>query len=176
MDGTQAAQAVAGDGKRMQNGRPFRYRMLAATAGLGLILLACGSSSSTPESASAASTPEPASSGYWTDPTTKLTWAAKDNGYDVTWDMAKTFCTNLTTAGYKWQLPTIEQLETIYYVGENDFGHPVKGNIKLTGCCEWSSSPKGQGVAWLFNFNTWNRNANAVGYTPSTRALCVRHP
>jgi hypothetical protein len=88
--------------------------------------------------------------------------------------MAKTFCTNLTTAGFKWTLPTIGQLESVYFVGENDFGHPIKGNIKLTGNNAWSSSSRGPRLAWNFIFYVGGRNFGAVESYSGYRALCVR--
>ncbi len=150
----------------------FRYPIRVLATALGLVLLAC-STSATPHAAGEPA-PEPAPRGYWTDPATHLTWAAKDNGYPVTWEMAKTYCANLTTAGYHWTLPTIEQLESVYYVGENEYNHPVKGNIKLTADYEWSSTSAGSGSAWAFSFVVGKRGQYNSDGSDAPRALCVR--
>jgi len=105
----------------MQSGRFYFYTILAIAAGLGLTLSACAPSGEPPASAGPA---EPANRGYWVDPKTHLTWAAKDNGCPILWAQATEFCDHLTTGDFKWRLPKIEELKAIYYVGENDFGHP----------------------------------------------------
>lgn len=148
--------------------------MLTAAAGLGLLSSSCGTSVAPTAEVQAAA--PPASSQVWVDPETHLTWAAKDNGYPVDWNQATTFCQNLRAGGYKdWMLPTIDQLEKIYWVGENDYGHPVKGNIKLTSDWEWSSTKNGSGAAWGFGFGPGKRNSDDLDhYGVSGRALCVR--
>jgi hypothetical protein len=153
--------------------------ILAAAIALGLISSACGRVEAPGETVKAA--PAPA---VWIDPATHLTWAAKDNGYDVTWEMAKTFCSNLTTGGYKWTLPTIDQIDGgkeshsgdgVYWAGENDHGHPIKGNIKITGEWLWSATPAGSGSAWgFFYFLGGLRSSVGTDSLVSYRALCVR--
>src|SRR5579863_3039765 len=55
----------------------------------------------------------------WTDPVNKLTWATQDNGTDVHWRQATTYCADLRLGSYSnWRLPTIEEIATIYDAGE----------------------------------------------------------
>jgi len=140
--------------------------ILAAAIVLGL--LSCGRVETPEETVKAAPLP------VWIDLATHLTWAAKDNGYGVTWEMAKTFCSNLTTGGFKWVLPTIDQIETVYYVSENDYGHAIKGNIELTGSWLWSATPAGSGSAWFFGFRGGKRYSVETADLGGGRALCVR--
>lgn len=49
------------------------------------------------------------------DTKTKLMWAAKDNGIDVSWANAKFYCENFQGGGYKdWRMPTLDELESLY--------------------------------------------------------------
>jgi hypothetical protein len=135
--------------------------------------------------------------GYWVDPSTGLMWAAKDNGKNVNWHKASSYCRNLRVGGYAdWRLATIEELEGLIdikayapeHVGDSSILHlnpdgKVHGGLLLTGE-EWSSSQrlddrgKPVGIAWWFDFV----NARAsdddgdVGLRDSydKRALCVR--
>jgi hypothetical protein len=44
---------------------------------------------------------------HWVDPSTGLMWAGKDNGEDVNWQAATTYCQGLRLGGYSdWRLPT----------------------------------------------------------------------
>lgn len=90
--------------------------------------------------------------GYWVDPGTRLMWAARDNGRDVSWKKAIKYCRDLQLAGYSdWRLATLGELESVY---DKDASAPglkgtsgrgsaatwhVEGNLFLTGN-QWSSS------------------------------------
>lgn len=125
--------------------------------------------------------------GYWVDPHTRLMWTAEDNGYDVNWNQAQTFCRNLTTGGFRdWAMPTIHQLATISTGNEFD---PVKGKIKLTSCCAWSATldpnPDPRRLehdvsSGFFGFGfTYQAQPSVLhDYTGTVvaRALCVRGP
>lgn len=133
-------------------------------------------------------------SGYWVDPTTKLMWARKDNGKDVSWRKAATYCSESRLAGYSdWRLATIDELSGIYddsiakgqassveRLESKTIVWAVKGDLILTGR-EWSSSraldgqghPTGGG-AWLFNPFGGRRENEMLGYYRGLRALCVR--
>jgi hypothetical protein len=124
----------------------------------------------------------------WTDPTTGLMWTKQDNGSDVDWNQASTYCSNLQLAGYKdWRLPTLEELQgiddpSVSLQAMNDFGAVkvhVKGNLKLTGW-QWSSiqgdapGKPWQG-AWMFDFiGDKPGNPGFIGFSYNMRALCVR--
>jgi len=110
----------------------------------------------------------------WTDPATGLMWAKKDNGKDVNWQQATDYCRNLQLAGNSdWRLPTIDELQGIYDPSGNIYGEPVKGNLRLSGWVEWSSSTGGTS-AWDFIFSTGARSSTYLDYSSYFRARCVR--
>jgi hypothetical protein len=132
--------------------------------------------------------------GYWIDPSTGLMWAGKDNGKDVKWGKAMTYCRDLRLAGYSdWRLATIDELQGIYRSanarGENPRSRSheaeamtfhVKGNLFLTGN-QWSSSRryddrgKPSGYAWRFDFNEGRSfGGDELWFYTNKRALCVR--
>ena len=135
--------------------------------------------------------------GYWVDPSSGLTWAAKDNGKDVNWHQATSYCQNLRVGGYRdWRLATIEQLEELIdikayapaQVGAKtilhfNMGSKVHGGLLVTGQV-WSSSQnvddRGKliGNAWYFDFVNVRRSDDDgdVGLRDkyNKRALCVR--
>ena len=131
--------------------------------------------------------------GYWSDPSTGLMWAAKDNGTDITWGNAMKYCQNLGLAGYSgWRLPSVDELQGIYYGSGFSPTHSEgstiglagrpRGELLLTGAREWSSSRvlddrgRNSGFAWEFDYPHGRRWKDPLGYKGSLRALCVRHP
>lgn len=59
------------------------------------------------------------SDSTWTDAATGLTWAKQDNGTDVYWRQASSYCANLNLGGHSnWRLPTIEEIAAVYDAGE----------------------------------------------------------
>ncbi|MGA3212754.1 MAG: DUF1566 domain-containing protein [Terriglobales bacterium] len=119
----------------------------------------------------------------WVDPTTGLIWAHKDNGFDVDWNEAITYCQNLRLAGYSgWRLPGINELEGLYDPGAtpaefvnlgNRLAYRVKGNILISGN-PWTATQKSFGVAWIFNFVAGSRESDKFSDDGNRRALCVR--
>jgi hypothetical protein len=133
----------------------------------------------------------------WIDPSTGLMWAGKDNGGDVNWHKAITYCRDLRLAGYSdWRLPTLGELEGIYDKSTNspglaghdaarDFTWHVKGNLFLTGY-PWSTTQRlddrgrPNGLVWYLNFldgmphdeDGGKFSGRLAGY--GKRALCVR--
>jgi hypothetical protein len=132
--------------------------------------------------------------GYWVDPSTGLMWAGKDNGRDVNWKKAVTYCHDMRLAGYfDWRLSTIDELQGIY----DDSGYAApspakgvewslagkpKGGLLLTGNHHWSSTKgeddrgRSNGYAWYFDFSHGKRDWDPYGYHGNKRALCVRGP
>lgn len=135
--------------------------------------------------------------GYWVDSSTGLMWAAKDNGKNVNWHQATSYCRKLRVGGYTdWRLATIDELEELIdikayapeHVGDSsilhfDMDRKVHGGLLLTGE-EWSSSQrlddraKPAGIAWWFDFVNVQASDDDgdVGLRDSydKRALCVR--
>jgi hypothetical protein len=121
----------------------------------------------------------------WTDPDTGLTWTKQDNGSDVNWNQAITYCTNLRLGGYiDWRLPTIDELQGIYdssidvpardVYGNEAIWH-VKGNLKLTCSFQWSSSQgSSPRTAKYFYFSSGGRGSSVLSDSNRDRALCVR--
>ena len=106
----------------------------------------------------------------WNDALTGLTWAAKDNGKDVSWKSAVNYCRKLKLGGYvDWRLANSFELQGIYdktteapgRAGDTKGGVPrnftwhVKGNLYLTGD-EWSGRVDRDGkptdYAYYFDF------------------------
>ncbi|MEI6608161.1 MAG: DUF1566 domain-containing protein [Deltaproteobacteria bacterium] len=81
------------------------------------------------------------------DTSTKLMWAARDNGSDINWADAKSFCDNYRGGGYKdWRMPTPEELEYLYdgsksYKIANDVHHEIRLTelIRISAYYVWSS-------------------------------------
>ena len=122
------------------------------------------------------------------DTKTKLMWASKDNGYDIDWEHARSYCTNFRGGGYgDWRMPTQDEL-----AGLRDFRKPrwlatrfylpihvATKLIDITGSTVWANEVK-DNIATCFDFSVpefriakgpgWQR-LSAGGFT---RALPVR--
>ena len=129
---------------------------------------------------------------YWIDPSTRLMWAGKDNGRDVSWQKATKYCRDLRLAGYSdWRLASLGEMEGIYDKNANapgragpgagrPFTFHVKGNLFLTGN-QWSSNRlidgRGRlsGYASRFDFGEGRVfNGDELWFRTDKRALCVR--
>jgi hypothetical protein len=118
----------------------------------------------------------------WSDPDTGLMWAGKDNGSDANWAQAKEYCQKLALAGYSdWRVPTIWELEHISFKSSKVDSCYIRGDIHLSSCFIWSSSPgsiEGFGVGCGFNLSSGpgmflvDKSDNPTS-RPS-RVLCVR--
>lgn len=118
-------------------------------------------------------------SNTWTDAGSGLTWNKSDNGSDVTWQQAVSYCQSQQA-----RLPTIDELQAIFSQSINTpgqccGGHAVvfhaKGNIQLSGW-EWSSTPGYTNAqAWYFYFvQNGGKVAAPLSKNTDGRALCVR--
>jgi hypothetical protein len=83
------------------------------------------------------------------DTSTNLMWAAKDNGSNINWANAKSYCENYRGGGYTdWRMPTQYELAGIYDAGKKSKnlptgdcrgGYHITKLIHLTCCCPWTS-------------------------------------
>ena len=123
---------------------------------------------------------EASKQGYLKDSRTGLEWASPDNGSDVDWEEASRYCEDLTLDGRSdWRLPSIDQLEGIFWEGHSDpcvrkaIGHPPPG-IDLTGIYAWSRTIKSDSKAWIFDFVRGSSLNIGRHLTSDSRALCAR--
>ena len=112
------------------------------------------------------------------DTRTNLEWAVKDNGRNINWTNAKSYCENYRGGEYtNWRLPTLDELAGLYDVGE-----PYNSNcgldvhltelIRLSCAWAWTSETNGSEAAY-FNFDNGSRDwlRQSGGFV---RALPVR--
>jgi len=122
--------------------------------------------------------------GVWTDPATGLMWPKRDNGSDVDWQQAQSYCRNLRLAGHSdWRLARLDELKGLYDPDISFAGHccsgesvvwHVKGNLQLSGGT-WSSLGEANGAAWLYSLVLGQQAEYRQGDSFNLRALCVRY-
>ena len=112
------------------------------------------------------------------DTSTNLMWAAKDNGEDINWADATSYCENYRGGGYSdWRMPTPDELAQLSDIKfKNTTLYRILTNlINLTGCCPWSSETRGFfSESRVFNFYHSERYWNNRTYNYDNRALPVR--
>jgi hypothetical protein len=121
------------------------------------------------------------SKGIVVDSETGFMWAAEDNGYEIGWDDARTYCKSYRGAGYKdWRMPTLNELAGLYGTGEGYVPMDgsvdeveISGLIRLTSWWVWSSETRDSDAA-AFNFCPGNRDWYRQTFSGSVRALPVR--
>jgi hypothetical protein len=132
--------------------------------------------------------------GIWVDPVTRLMWAAKDNGKDVSWRKAMKYCHGLRLDGHSdWRLANVVELQGIYdktveahglagsTKNSRAFTWHVKGNLFLTGE-EWGGHQVTgrmplESYEYHFDFNEGKSDRDPSGWpypSEDMRALCVR--
>ena len=113
---------------------------------------------------------------YWADPATGLMWTKEDNGQDISWQGASNYCRNLVLGNsFKWRLPTIDELETIYDRSPKTGGGNVIGDIRITRKLEWSnSSGYNPREKFVFGFDFGHRGSLLDINFNGIRSLCVR--
>ncbi len=121
--------------------------------------------------------------GTVTDTRSGLMWAAKDNGLDINWQDAKSYCENYRGGGYTdWRLPTQDELAGLYDEAITNVNPPSSGCtgayrvakvFHLTCCCAWASETRG-GEAAYFGFGNGPRAWLDHLYAGGVRALPVR--
>ncbi|MGO9138075.1 MAG: DUF1566 domain-containing protein [Syntrophales bacterium] len=117
------------------------------------------------------------------DTSTNLMWAAKDNGRNINWAKAKSYCENYRGGGHTdWWLPTQYELAGIYDAdkisknlptGDCRGGYHITELIHLTCCCPMASKKRGSS-ATRFNFIDGRLYWAHQSHTSGTRALPVR--
>jgi hypothetical protein len=116
------------------------------------------------------------------DTITDLMWAVKDNGYDINWPEAESYCKNYRGGGYTdWRLPTQDELAGLYDVSKS---HVMKGRknvylnmtdlIDLSGHHIWASERHGNEAAYFIFYSGKRDSRPLSGYTIVCRTLPVR--
>ncbi|MCX5819715.1 MAG: DUF1566 domain-containing protein [Deltaproteobacteria bacterium] len=113
------------------------------------------------------------------DTGTGLMWAAKDNGDNISWAAAKSYCENYREGGYtNWRMPTQEELGRLYDKSETyrtACGYDVHLTklISLTCTAPWASETNGSEAAY-FSFEDGGRRWYSQSDINDARALPVR--
>ena len=114
------------------------------------------------------------------DSQTGLQWAQNDNGYDINWNSARSYCSSLSTAGGGWRLPGMDELDGIYDRSETlttpcrQWTCEVSPLFRLTGGWYWSNESNGSSEAWFLTLHAGERSPFTVSDSVHARALCVR--
>jgi len=117
------------------------------------------------------------------DTQTNLMWAARDNGSDINWATAKSYCENYRGSGYTdWRMPTQDELAGLYDTGKTQRNECSPSDplhltelIDLTACCPWASETSGSDAAYVSFFDGgryWTHQS--YNYGSRYRALPVR--
>ena len=117
------------------------------------------------------------------DTKTNLMWAARDNGSDVNWTGAKSYCENYAAGHFKdWRMPTSEELAGLYDARQTREA-PCAGNfnihmttelIQFTCFAAWSSETRNADAS-LYNFIYGRPDWYLQSHTYGMRALPVRN-
>ena len=113
------------------------------------------------------------------DTQTNLMWAAHDNGSNINWYDAKSYCENYRGGGYTdWRMPTQDELAGLFDADKTytpNCGGQVHLTelIYLTCCLPWALETRGSEAA-LFGFLTGTRYWNPQSFAILHRALPVR--
>ncbi|WP_169741562.1 Lcl domain-containing protein [Beijerinckia mobilis] len=131
--------------------------------------------------------------GTLKDDVTHLQWAARDNGEDVDWRGAQAYCAGLQLADGAWELPTVEDLTSLYmrdkdkedvvpcgHHEKTKFGCKVPAALQLSGPWFWSrtrlesSGEHGEERAVDVNLIDGRKHPFATANKVHGRALCVQ--
>ncbi|GAB4334575.1 MAG: hypothetical protein Kow0089_03880 [Desulfobulbaceae bacterium] len=118
---------------------------------------------------------QPAGEGVVLDTRTGLMWATQDNGRDIDWYEAQTYCKEYEAGGFTdWRMPDIKELATLYAPeSSNGDGYFISELFSLSECCLWSSYDT-MGGALAFSFKSGKRPAAYLSDTYQMRVLPVR--
>jgi hypothetical protein len=90
------------------------------------------------------------------DTRTNLMWAARDNGSDIKWADAKSYCENYRGGGYTdWRMPTQDELAGLYdaaktYTTAKGFKVHLTELIQLSSFWLWASETRGSAAAVFY--------------------------
>jgi hypothetical protein len=113
------------------------------------------------------------------DTRTNLMWAITDNGADINWHDAKSYCENYRGGGYTdWRMPTRDELAGLYDAAEtykSDCGYDVHLTKFILLSCStlWASATRGSGAA-RFRFGASSRLWTPQLFGRGDRVLPVR--
>jgi uncharacterized caspase-like protein len=113
------------------------------------------------------------------DTSTGLMWAARDNGSNINWQNAKSYCDNYRGGGYTdWRMPTQDELVRLYDAAKTyntDCGYDAHLTelIRFTCTALWASETRGFDAA-VFGFRNARRYWSPQSRDTGTRALPVR--
>ena len=114
------------------------------------------------------------------DTRTSLMWAAKDNGSDINWANAKSYCENYRGGGYAdWRMPMQDELAGLYDAGKtykSNCGYDVHLTelIRLSCAWEWASETRSANEAARFHFGSGSRLWDSELRDRNGRVLPVR--
>ena len=116
------------------------------------------------------------------DTRTGLVWAPQDNGADITWTEALSYCRNYSLGKHQdWRMPTVEELATLYGASKKNKDEQDKHtvdlateNIRITAPWVWSDRRTPDRKALVFGFNYGNVRRFFRGRGINRRALPVR--
>ena len=114
------------------------------------------------------------------DTSTNLMWASRDNGSDINWQSAKSYCENYRGGGYTdWRMPMHDELAGLYdsnksyKATQRNYNVCLTEMIQISSCCPWAAEARGSDAAY-FGFGGgaryWAPQSSGKGY----RALPVR--
>jgi hypothetical protein len=90
---------------------------------------------------------------------TNLMWAAKDNGSNIPWADAKSYCENYRGGGYTdWRMPTQDELAELYDKNKSRPAacertaviHVATELIDITCFCPWASETNDSAAAYFY--------------------------
>lgn len=120
------------------------------------------------------------------DTKTGLMWAAADNGQDISWAEAKTYCETFRGGGYDdWRMPTVDELEGLYDeknpgYREECYEEPDARSVRITRliriscCCPLAYDTRDHQAA-IFHFVNGHRGWLGQSGSNFRRALPVRN-
>jgi hypothetical protein len=107
---------------------------------------------------------------YWIDPEMGLMWTARDNGSDIDWDHADSYCRGMTLAGMTdWQLPSIDVLKKRFDPSIAN-GYRIASPLQLSGSWVWSGTKYSSAASWYFDFSDGHAQYDAASPCKNPRS------